>query len=74
MKIIRQRELKTLLENVDNESLKKKIKELIEEGDDIPIDKFFKKIKELDIIESTDYKLFLLLEEFYLRYKDAKDS
>ena len=74
MKIIRQRELKTLLENVDNESLKKKIKELIEEGDDNPIDKFFKKIKELDIIESTDYKLFLLLEEFYLRYKDAKDS
>ena len=74
MKVIRQKELKTLLENIELESLREKIKELIQEEEDIPIEKFFDKIKELDEIESSDYKLFLLLEEFYLRYKDAENS
>ena len=69
MKIITKKEIETLIKHIDNEELKNKILE-VSHGEEIEIEKFFKKIKSLNMIEDTDYNLMLLLEEFYLRFKD----
>ena len=66
MKTISRKEIETLISNIENESLKNKIEKFLE-FDEVDIDTFFKKVKELDMIDDTDYKLMLLLEEFYLR-------
>ena len=71
MRIITKREIETLVKHIDNEKLKNKILE-ISNGDEIEIEEFFKKIKTLDMTEDTDYNLMLLLEEFYLRFKDLE--
>ena len=69
MRVITKREIETLVKYIDNEKLKNKILE-ISNGDEIEIEEFFKKIKTLDMTEDTDYNIMLLLEEFYLRFKE----
>ncbi len=69
MRLITKREIETLVKHIDNEKLKNKILE-ISNGEEIEIEEFFKKIKTLDMTEDTDYNLMLLLEEFYLRFKE----
>ena len=69
MRLITKKEIETLIKNIDNEELKNKIIE-IANGNEVEIEEFFKQIKTLDMTEDTDYNLMLLLEEFYLRFKD----
>ena len=74
MKIIRKKELITLLEHIDDSELKNEIEKIAGEYEEIPTDLFFERIKKLEKINSNDYKLFLLLEEFYLRFKDIEEK
>ena len=71
MKNITKREIQTLLKNIDNKKLKESIME-ISDNEEIDIELFFEKIKKLNMIEDIDYNLMLLLEEFYLRFKDLE--
>ncbi len=70
MKTIRKEEILSLISQIDNEKLKEKLLEFTKNSE-IDTEFFFDKIKKLDMIEDNDYKLLLLLEEFYLRFKDA---
>ena len=74
MKIIRKKELETLLNHIEDEELKEEIEKIAGEYEEIPVEMFFQKIKKLDKLDSNDYKLFLLLEEFYLRFKDVEEK
>ncbi len=74
MKIIRKKELITLLEHIDDSELKNEIEKIAEEYEEIPTELFFERIKKLEKINSNDYKLFLLLEEFYLRFKEIEEK
>ncbi len=74
MKTIRKKELESLLSHIDDSNIKEKIYEIIDNYDEIPVEIFFEKIKKINDIESTDYKLFLLLEEFYLRFKEVEEK
>ena len=70
MKTIRKEEILSLISQIDNEKLKEKLLEFTKNSE-IDTEFFFDKIKKLDMIDDNDYKLLLLLEEFYLRFKDA---
>ncbi len=70
MDFVRKKELETLLNNLDDKDIKRILSLFIESEEEIPIDKFFSEIKKIEKIESLDYKLILLLEEFYLRFKN----
>ena len=74
MDIIRKKELETLLNYVEDEDIKDKINEFLKCNEDISTEEFLKKIKEIKNLDSLDYKLFLLLEEFYLRFKDIEEK
>ncbi len=74
MDTISQKELTTFLNIVDDERIKKILSEIVVNQDEISIDDFFEKIKSVENLASIDYKLFLLLEEFYLRYKRVKND
>ncbi len=69
MHTISKKELMTLIENIDNKEIKEKLESFLN-YDEVDTEIFFKKIKELELLPDTDYSLFLLLEEFYLRFKD----
>jgi hypothetical protein len=69
MKTISRKELTTLISHIDNKSVKEKIESFLD-CDEVDLEEFFNKIKELELDGDTDYKLFLLLEEFYLKFKD----
>jgi hypothetical protein len=70
LKTIRKEEILSLISQIDNEKLKEKLLEFTKNSE-IDTEFFFDKIKKLDMIDDNDYKLLLLLEEFYLRFKDA---
>ncbi len=70
MKTIRKEEILSLISQIDNEKLKEKLLEFTKNSE-TDTEFFFDKIKKLDMIDDNDYKLLLLLEEFYLRFKDA---
>ncbi len=74
MDIIRKKELETLLNYVEDEDIKDKINEFLKCNEDISTEEFLEKIKEIKNLDSLDYKLFLLLEEFYLRFKDIEEK
>ena len=74
MKIIRKKELLTLLEHIDDSELRNEIEKIAGEYEEIPTELFFERIKKLEKINSKDYKLFLLLEEFYLRFKEIEEK
>ncbi len=69
MKTISKKELETLISNIDNEPVKAKLQEFLN-YDEVDVNVFFKKIKELELVDDVDYKLLLLLEEFYLRFNE----
>ncbi len=70
MKTIRKEEIESLIKQIENQDIKDKLKEL-SSIDEVDTETFFKKIKTLDMINDKDYNLLLLLEEFYLRFKDV---
>jgi len=70
VKTIRKEEIESLIKQIENQDIKDKLKEL-SSIDEVDTETFFKKIKTLDMINDKDYNLLLLLEEFYLRFKDV---
>ncbi|GEM_PF-4791800 len=71
MDIINRKELESLLNNLENQEIKDKISDFLQ-SDEVDIESFFVSIKELSLINDTDYNIILLLEEFYLRFKDIE--
>ncbi len=74
MDIIRKKELETLLNYVEDEDIKNEINEFLKYNEDVSTKEFFNKIKKIKNLDSLDYKFFLLLEEFYLRFKEIEDK
>ena len=71
MDTIRKAEIESLIEQIENKEIKEQLKKFLT-FDEIDTEIFFKNIKKLDIIDDNDYKLLLLLEEFYLRFKNVR--
>ena len=71
MDTIRKAEIESLIEQIENKEIKEQLKKFLT-FDEIDTEFFFKNIKKLDIIDDNDYKLLLLLEEFYLRFKNVR--
>jgi hypothetical protein len=73
MQTVRKKEIYALIDQVENQLLKTKLNDILNEMDnEINTEDFFTKIKQLDIVEDNDYSLMLLLEEFYNRFKDLE--
>ena len=74
MHCLRKKEIETLINYIEDENIKNILLSLKDEFDEVPVEILFEKIKDIDNIASIDYKIFLLLEEFYLRIKNIEDK